>query len=167
MTSDLAGQWTIEPRVGEVDVRTGKIGPLKFNARAPVDGGELQWNPAEVQLQLRIAIGELRTGSRLLDMEARALVRRGSDGILTYRGAGLPVEAAIEFSGEAKSGNVLVPMSMSGRAEPDASDRAWFDFSGVATFDNVHIPLPGLSGVRRIDLNFSGRLQLVQTRTGS
>ncbi len=167
MASDLTGRWKIEPRSGQLDVQTGRVGPLSFSARAPIEGGEVHWDPARVQLQLLIAIGELKTGSRLLDLEARGLVRRGSDGILTYLGAGQPVEEEIDFAGEAKSGNVLVPMSLRGTAEPDSADRAWLDISGIATFNDVHIPLPGLSGIRRIEVKVSGRLQLVLHPAGT
>lgn len=140
-------------------MKTSRIGLFTFNATAPIVGGELD-EGTNRSLTVLLKIDELSAGNRLLDSQARSLVKSGSDGILTFVGEG-DEDNAEAFSGTAKAGDVEVPMTVLLGAALDTTDEyREVKLSGQATFNDVHIPLPGLSNIKSIDVQLEGVLRL-------
>ena len=140
-------------------MKTNRIGIFTVDATAPIAGGEADWSGTTAHLDLQVQIDEVKTGSSLLDPEVRALVKKGSDGLLTFIRSGHVDDDEVRFEGTATSGNIKVPLVLVGSAESDESERD-VTITGNATIDNVHIPLPGFSHVRTIEIQVEGLLRL-------
>ena len=154
------GQWQAEPRQGIIHMKTNRIGIFTINAKAPVVGGEADWNAEEAVLTLNIGLNEVETGISLLDPEVKALVTKGSDGILRFKGTGHVRGDDVQFDGTAVAGDVIVPMSVTGEVSANGDDSREVKICGNATFEDIHLPLPGLSNIKRIDLTITGDFRL-------
>ncbi|MBP7972932.1 MAG: hypothetical protein WAT42_07335 [Candidatus Nanopelagicales bacterium] len=163
-TSKHLGQWQIQPREGEVHMKTSRVGLFSISATAPIVGGEADWTTAEADLVIQIGLNEMKTGNSLLDPEVQKLINRGSDGMLTFKGSGHAHDDEVRFEGTATAGNVVVPMILLGEAEEESETQREVKVSGTATFDDLHLPLPGLSHVRKIDLHIEAMLRLLRQR---
>lgn len=155
-----AGRWQVEANEGRLNLKTGRIGILRFNATAPIVGGEADWSKPTAELTVEIGIDQVDTGNRLMDSQVRNLVSGGSDGVLTFKGEGHVSDDEVSFEGRAWSGDVEVPMSLSGQPVDVSDEERDLNVSGTATFTDVHIPLPGLSHINKIDISVEGVIRL-------
>lgn len=133
-----------------------------MRATAPVIGGDLVWSRKTARLRLTVAIDRVRTGNAMLDVETRALVRRGSAEVLTFVGAGPVRTSTITIVGEASAGRITVPLVLTGRASFESEPGASLELSGTASFENVRIPMRGVRGTHRLDVRVTGDLSLVR-----
>lgn len=156
------GRWRVEPRVGSIRMKTDRIGMFTIDAHAPILGGTADWAAKNATLTFEVAISEVKTGNLLLDPEVHALVHKGSDGVLTFAGKGAVTGDAIRFEGTARAGDVEVPLTITGEAaENDATGRD-VTISGTATFDDIHIPIPGFTHLQQISIYITGDLRLTR-----
>lgn len=156
------GEWEVVAREGNIRLRTGRIGMFKVDATAPIVGGEADWTASRAKLMFRVGISEVKTGNRLLDPEVHALVGRGSDGVLTFEGTGSVNDDEVRFDGRAWAGDVEVPLTLVGQPEGDEGHARDVKIAGTATFDDIHIPLPGFSSIRSVDVEIDGLLKLIR-----
>lgn len=156
------GQWQVEPRMGSIQLKTDRIGIFTIDAHAPILGGTADWAAKSATLIFEVAIGEVKTGNALLDPEVHALVHKGSDGVLTFTGKGAVTGDAIRFKGTAKAGDVEVPLTITGEASGDESTSRDITISGTATFEDIHIPIPGFTHLRQIEVHITGDLKLTR-----
>jgi hypothetical protein len=91
---------------------------------------------------------------------ARALVGTGDNAQLVFDAKGLPGDL-LRFTGEARSGDVVVPMEVGAALHPDAAPFV-ATITGWARFTDVHIPLPGLSRVNTVEVDVSSRVTFVE-----
>ena len=68
----IEGRWAVHTVDGaEVRLRSGRIGLVSVDVKAPVTGGELTVAEGSVRLTLRLALDQLKTGNFLLQAAAR------------------------------------------------------------------------------------------------
>ena len=157
-----ADQWDVAVREGEIRLKTGRIGFIRINATAPVIGGNATWGATEADLELQLGIDEVESGNGLLDRSARSLVGKGSDGVLTFRGTGAVSGDTAQFVGHATSGDVEVEVTVEGTLEAGSEDSSQLRVDGTATFNDIHIPPPGLTSIKSIDIEVTGVVNLVR-----
>lgn len=134
---------------------TQRIGLMTLDVRAPVVAGQLDVGDQQA-LRVELALNDLRTGNPLMQTAARALVHSGNGDVLVFHAAA-SLHDAWEFAGTARAGDVEVPMRV--KIEPQNDGGALqLDVKGWARFDDVHIPLPGLSHIRTIEADVSGTI---------
>lgn len=157
-----ADTWQVVEREGHVKLKTSRIGLVgRIDATAPIVGGHATWAPEQVSLTLKLAINEVKAGNALLDTAARRLVSSGSDGVLTFEGEGPAADGPVTITGRAGAGDVNVDMVVTCEPPTDVdADTRNLEISGVATFDDVKIPLPGFGKVNSIDIEVVGVLRL-------
>ena len=160
--SKHGGQWTVVAREGHINLKTNRIGIFTIDATAPIVGGEADWAAGRARLKFEVGINEVKTGNRLLDPEVHALVNSGSDGVLTFDGVGHVTDDELRFEGRAWAGNVEVPLVLTGEPVDDDGDSREVKLDGTATFDDVHLPLPGFGNVTSIDVKVEGLLKLMR-----
>lgn len=127
-------------------VRTNRIGLLSFQAVAPVIEGEL----TSSRLEFTVRIDEVSTGNPLLDPELHALIHRITSGTLTFTGD----FADGSYAGQAQAGSIVVPLTLT------ASGESPMNLAGRSQFSDVRLPLPGLSHIRRLEVDIDGHLHL-------
>lgn len=161
--SDLIeqGQWEVDPESGLMSLKTKRIGIFKVNAKAPIVGGLVDWTKSLAELRVDIDINQIKTGYSILDPQFKKLIASGSDGILVFDGSGAKTQAEVAYTGQAKAGDVVVDMTVTGSPQGDAnSGSLGMGVSGTATFTDVSIPVPGFSQIKSIDILIEGMLQL-------
>ena len=89
----------------------------------------------------------MKTGNRLLDPEVHALVNSGSDGVLTFDGVSHVTDDEVRFEEPSVGGQRGVPLVLTGEPVDDGGDSREVKLDGTATFDDVHLPLPGFGNV--------------------
>lgn len=158
------GQWQVVARQGHIKLRTSRIGMFTIDATAPIVGGEADWAAGKATLKLQVGISEVKTGNRLLDPEVHALVNSGSDGVLTFDGEGHVSDREVRFEGRAWAGSVEVPLVLTGEPQDGGEDDEFRDvkIDGTATFEDIHVPLPGFGHVKSIDVEIEGLLRLMK-----
>ena len=156
------GQWTVVAREGHINLKTNRIGIFTIDATAPIVGGEADWQAGQATLTLEVGINEVTTGNRLLDPEVHALVNSGSDGVLTFAGTGHVTDSEVRFEGRAWAGNVEVPLVLTGAPQDLGGEERDVTIDGTATFEDIHLPLPGFSNVKQIDVHIQGLLKLMR-----
>lgn len=156
------GKWAVEAREGNLQLKTNRIGLIRINASAPIVGGEADWTSSQASLLLLVGISEITTGNMLLDPEVRALVNRGSDGVLSFEGKGTVTDDYVEFAGRAWAGNVEVPLTLSGTSNGELDHERNVTIGGTATFKDIHLPLPGFTHVNSVDIHFEGLVKLTR-----
>ena len=162
--SKKQSQWQVVAREGHITIKTSRIGMFTIDASAPIVGGEADWTSGKVTLKFQVGINEVKTGNRLLDPEVHALVNSGSDGVLTFDGEGHMSDREVRFEGRAWAGNIEVPLVLIGEPQDDGGDGQLRDvkIDGTATFEDVHLPLPGMGHVKSIDVEIEGLLKLMK-----
>ncbi len=162
--SKKQSQWQVVAREGHITIKTSRIGMFTIDASAPIVGGEADWTSGKVTLKFQVGINEVKTGNRLLDPEVHALVNSGSDGVLTFDGEGHVSDREVRFEGRAWAGNIEVPLVLIGEPQDDGGDGELRDvkIDGTATFEDVHLPLPGMGHVKSIDVEIEGLLKLMK-----
>ena len=113
MTEGTAGAWRVRTVDGaEVRLRSGRVGLMSVDVKAPVSGGELVIASGVAHLTLRMALDQLKTGNFLTQAAARTLVARHDATVLTYDGSGPAVSGGWAVSGHAVAGDVDVALDL-------------------------------------------------------
>ena len=162
MTSTPLGTYDVHPERSEpVRMQTSRIGFTSFDISAPVVGGRLEVGPTSSSLRVELALDKLRTSNPLMQAAARALVASGDGQTLVFDAAGPGAGEPLAFSGDAQAGDVVVPMTMQASIS-DGDGVLHLDLTGSAEFHDVHIPLPGLGGVRTISCDLAASLAVTE-----
>lgn len=128
-------------------IKTSRIGLLTIHATAPIIDGH--WSDRDLTFTVRI--DEVNTGNPLLDPELHALIHEVTRGILTFNGQ----RDGDVYSGAATAGQITVPLDLS--ATVDESQVA---LAGTSTFQDVHVPLPGMGHIKHLAVDIDGSLYL-------
>jgi len=154
------GTWAVRVVDGaEVRLRSGRIGLLSVDVRAPVVSGTFQVSEEQVQLDLVLALDQLRTSAFLLQGAARSLVSRHNATNLVYRGIG-PAESPWEINGPATAGDVRVDLRLSVSQWAPATSPWGIELMGSANVGTVHLPLPGMGTVEDFSFDVDAMLTL-------
>lgn len=158
----IEGRWAVHTVDGaEVRLRSGRIGLVSVDVRAPVTGGELTVAEGSVRLTLRLALDQLKTGNFLLQAAARTLVTRHGAHVLTYDGAGADPVASWSITGHAASGDIDIELVLTVTPCGTSADRMdEIELVGSANLGTVHLPLPGLGTVEDFSFDVDARLAL-------
>jgi hypothetical protein len=158
--AETEGVWAIHTVDGaEVRLRSGRIGLVKVDVRAPVSGGELTVRADEVRLTLHLALDQMRT-SIVMQAAARSIVTRHDARVLTYDGTGTN-ETPWQVSGHAAAGTIDIRLSLMVTAcGADADLMSEIELVGTANLGTVHLPLPGLGTVDDFSFDVDARLAL-------
>jgi hypothetical protein len=162
MADTIEGTWAVHTVDGaEVRLRSGRIGLVSVDVKAPVTGGELTVSDGGVRLTLRLALDQLKTGNFLMQAAARTLVTRHDAHVLTYDGTGPDDAGAWRVVGHAMAGNVDVTLQLTITASGTSVDRMdEIELVGSANLGTVHLPLPGLGTVEDFSFDVDARLAL-------
>lgn len=152
------GTWTIEPGA-LIKLQTEKIGPTSLEVTAPVTGGRLHVAPATVLLHLEMSLEKLKASNFLMQGAARALVKKFDGDLLIFEAEGKASAHPWAVSGNAKAGQVDVPMSVQATPQPGADPRQLL-LGGTVTMDDISIPVPGLSGITSVTFTIDGTVGL-------
>jgi hypothetical protein len=158
----IEGSWTIHTVDGaEVRLRSGRIGLVSVDVRAPVTGGELAVGADGVRLTLQLALDQLKTRNFILQAAARSLVTRNDAHVLTYAGTGAIDVEPWQVTGHAASGSIDIDLALvvtpSGR---EGDPMGEIELVGTANLGTVHLPLPGLGTVDDFSFDVDARLAL-------
>jgi hypothetical protein len=158
------GLWRIETIDGAmVRLRSGRIGLVTIDVRAPVSGGELRLTADAVHLTLRLALDELKTGNFLMQAAARRIVTSNNAHVLTYSGEGIETALPWHVTGHAKAGSIDVELTLAVRpCGPPPDLMAEIEVQGSASLGRVHLPLPGLGTVDDFAFDVDGRFTLAK-----
>jgi hypothetical protein len=160
----IEGSWAVHTVDGaEVRLRSGRIGLVSVDVKAPVSGGELSVSEGSVRLTLRLALDQLKTGNFLMQAAARTLVTRHDAHVLTYDGAspGAPDGDAWDVTGHAVAGSIDVALQLTITPSGTSADRMdEIELVGSANLGTVHLPLPGLGTVDDFSFDVDARLAL-------
>jgi hypothetical protein len=143
----------------EVRLRSGRIGLLSVDVRAPVVSGTFQVSEEQVQLDLVLALDQLRTSAFLLQGAARGLVSRHNATNLVYRGIG-QAESPWVIDGPATAGDVRVDLKLNVSQWAPATSALGIELVGGANVGTVHLPLPGMGTVEDFSFDVDARLTL-------
>ena len=156
------GSWTVLGIDGaDVRLRSGRIGLVSIDVKAPVTSGELHVTGESVRLSLRLALDQLRTRNFLMERAARALIRRHDAHALDYSGMGAGMSNPWRVSGHAISGDVSIELGLTiTPVGPRANRMAEIELAGTANLGTVDLPLPGLGRVEDFSFEVDARLAL-------
>lgn len=164
----IEGSWAVHTVDGAmVRLRSGRIGLVSVDVKAPVTGGELTVSEGSVRLTLRLALDQLKTGNFLMQAAARTLVTRNDAHVLTYDGAGTGAQDvdAWDVTGHAVAGTIDVALQLRITPRGTSVDRMGeIELVGSANLGTVHLPLPGLGTVE--DFSFDVDAELRMRRKG-
>lgn len=152
-------RWEIGDDAGHVRLRSGRIGLVSVDVRAPVVEGSFSIDDDELALSLRLRLDQLRTGNPLLQMAARSLVTRHEAHVLAYDGRG-PLGEHWQVAGTATAGDIALELAIDVTSIPDRDQIAALEISGSAKVGTVHLPLPGLGTVEDFAFDVEGRLDV-------
>lgn len=152
------GTWTIEPGK-TVTLQTEKIGISSLEVTAPVTGGRLHVVQSTVALRLEMSLAKLKASNFLMQGAARALVKRFDGDLLVFDAEGSAASMPWAVSGNAKAGQVDVPMAVDATPQPGEDPRALL-LGGTVTMDDIEIPIPGLSGINSVTFTIAGNVSL-------
>lgn len=150
-------RWEIGDDAGHVRLRSGRVGLVSVDVRAPVVEGSFRIDGDTLALGLRLRLDQLRTRNPLLQMAARSLVTRHDAHVLAYDGQG-PAAESWFVTGVATAGDIKVELQLRVTAVPDRDQLAALDIAGSANVGTVHLPLPGLGTVENFAFDVDGRL---------
>mgnify|MGYP006278339583 CR=1 FL=1 len=155
-----SGAWAVQVVEGaEVRLRSGRIGLLSVDVRAPVVRGAFRVGDQQIRLDLELALDQLRTSAFLLQGAARALVARHHATTLTYLGVG-PMNQPWMITGPATAGDVQVDLALKVTAWQPAGADLGIELVGSANVGTVHLPLPGMGTVEDFSFDVDARLAL-------
>ena len=152
------GNWTIEPGA-LITLQTEKIGMTSLEVTAPVTGGRLHVASPSVLLRLEMSLEKLKASNFLMQGAARALVKRFDGDLLVFEAEGKASSHPWAVSGNAKAGQVDVPMSVEATPQP-GSDPRQLVLGGTVTMEDISIPVPGLSGITSVTFTINGTVGL-------
>ena len=162
MTEGTAGAWRVRTVDGaEVRLRSGRVGLMSVDVKAPVSGGELVIGADGAHFTLRMALDQLKTGNFLTQAAARTLVSRHDATVLTYDGSGPAVSGGWAVSGHAVAGDVDVALDLVITGIGPADDAmAEIELVGSASLGTVHLPLPGMGTIDDFSFDVDAKLAL-------
>jgi len=152
------GTWTLESGP-LITLQTERIGISSLEVTAPVTGGRLHVVQSTVTLQLEMSLAKLKASNFLMQGAARALVKRFDGDLLIFEAEGPAASMPWAVSGNAKAGQVDVPMSVEATPQPGDSPRDLL-LGGNVTMEDISIPIPGLSGIDSVTFTISGTVGL-------
>jgi hypothetical protein len=156
------GNWSVLGLDGaDVRLRSGRIGLVSIDVKAPVTAGELHVTSAGVRLTLCLALDQLKAGNFLLEGAARSLIRRHDAHALDYTGHGAGGSNPWQVNGNAISGDVNVELELTiTPVGPKDNPMAEIELAGTANLGTVNLPLPGLGRVDDFSFEVDARLAL-------
>ncbi len=157
----MEGVWSIAADAGQVRLRSGRIGLISIDVRAPVVSGTLTVGDDGIDLELVLALNHLRTRNPIMQAAARALVASHHASELRYSGTGLSL-APWHVDGLAAAGSVTVPLGLLIRPAGTAARPDAVEIAGSASLGTVHVPLPGLGTIDDFAFDVEARLALVE-----
>lgn len=163
LNGPMQGTWGIASDAGHVQLRSGRIGLVSVDAKAPVTSGELRVETDEVRLELVLALDKLRTGNPLLQMAARSMVTSNNARSLTYSGIG-DARPHWRVSGVAKAGTIEVELDLELTPITAGGQITGVTMTGSAQLGRVHLPLPGLGTVDDFGFDVNATLELNPAR---
>ena len=153
-----SGSWTIDPG-SPITLTTDELGGMSLEVSAPVTGGRLHVATSKVLLRLEMSLEKLKASNFLMQGAARALVKRFDGDLLIFEAEGSAQAHPWAVSGNARAGQVDVPMSVLATPKPGDDPRQLL-LGGTVTMDDVKIPVPGLSGITSITFSIDGTVGL-------
>ena len=159
--SESTGNWTIEPG-SPITLQTHDF-PTSLEVSAPVTGGGLHVAKSTVLLRIEMSLEKLKASNFLMQGAARALIKRFDGDLLIFEAEGSAADHPWTVSGNAKAGQVDVPMSVEATPQPD-DDPSTLLLGGSVTMNDISIPIPGLSGISSVTFSLAGSVGL---RAGS
>jgi len=141
-----------------VRMQTQRIGLTSFDLQAPITEGRIDLTGAASELWLRLDLARVRVGNPLMQAAARALVGTDENSRLSFHAHSDP-DNPLRFSGQARAGDVVVPMEVTASVEGSTAPLA-LTLVGWARFTDVHIPLPGMSRVNTVEVDVSAAVTL-------
>ncbi len=160
--TETHGSWTVTPD-SRISLKTSRIGFLTIHAKAPVLDGTAEITDGSVSLEFSVAIDQVSTGNPLLDPEVHTLVRSGSDGRLVFSGEGGSLGG---LSGHATAGTITVPLELAGDPALSA-DSMDLQINGSTEFEDIHLPLPGMGHIKKLEVDIDGLLTLMRRTANS
>ncbi len=156
MTTTL-GTWAIEPG-SPITLQTHDF-PASLEVSAPVTGGGLHVAKSAVRLRIEMSLEKLKASNFLMQGAARALIKRFDGDLLIFEAEGQAAVQPWMVSGNAKAGQVDVPMSVEATPHP-GEDPHQLMLGGTVTMNDISIPIPGLSGISSITFSLDGTVGL-------
>ena len=156
MTS-ATGTWTIEPG-SPITLQTHDF-PTSLEVSAPVTGGGLQIARSTVRLRIEMSLEKLHASNFLMQGAARAMVKRFNGDVLIFEAEGAASDHPWAVSGNARAGQVDVPMSVEATPQP-GDDPSTLLLGGSVTMNDISIPIPGLSGISSVTFSLAGSVGL-------
>lgn len=157
------GSWSVHTVDGaDVRLRSGRIGLVSVDVKAPVTGGELVATADGVHFTLRIALDQLKTGNFLMQAAARTLVSRHDAVVLSYDGTGQAIGDEWHVTGTAAAGDVDLELDLVITAIGTSADRMdEIELVGSANVGTVHLPLPGMGTIDDFSFDVDAKLAMV------
>lgn len=145
---------------GDVRLRNGQGGGLmNMDVSAPVRSGQLAIAKTKLQLDLTIALDQIKTGNFLTEHAARAFIAGYRAHDLVYAGSGKHGGDAVTVTGPAKAGAVDVEIELSvSPVGADWDSMSELEIIGSADFGTVHIPIPGVGTVNDLVVEIDAKL---------
>ena len=161
----VEGRWAVLViDSADVRLRSGRIGLISIDVRAPVTAGELQVTATGVRFSLSLGLDQLKTGNFLMEGAARSLLRRNDARVLNYSGHGAGGLNPRQVNGHAVSGGVNIELTLTITAVGPGDDpMAEIELAGAANLGTVNVPLPGLGRVENFSFQVDARLELSRT----
>ncbi|MFM7210946.1 MAG: hypothetical protein ACKOYQ_02920 [Actinomycetota bacterium] len=151
------GTWTIEPG-SPITLQTHEF-PTSLEVSAPVTGGQLHVAKSAVRLRIEMSLERLKASNFLMQGAARALVKRFDGDLLVFEAEGTASSHPWTVAGNAKAGQVDVPMSVEATPKPSDDPRQLL-LGGSVTMNDISIPIPGLSGITSVTFSLDGTVGL-------
>jgi hypothetical protein len=106
-----------------------------------------------------MSLEKLKASNFLMQGAARALIKRFDGDLLIFEAEGSAADHPWTVSGNAKAGQVDVPMSVEATPQP-GDDPSTLLLGGSVTMNDISIPIPGLSGISSVTFNLAGSVGL-------
>lgn len=153
------GTWDIQPNA-LITLQTEKLGLSRLEVTAPVTQGRLHVVTHTVSLHLEMSLEKLKASNFFMQGAARALVKKFNGDLLVFAAEGPSQSPPWEVSGNARAGQVDVPMAVQATPQPGEAPRQLL-LGGTVTIEDVSIPIPGLSGINSVTFDISGTVVLL------
>lgn len=147
---------------GDVRLRNAQgSGLMRLDLTAPVRGGELRVESAQLHLDLTIALDQVKTGNFLTEHAARAFIAGYKAHDLVYQGRGQWPSEPVSVRGPARAGAIDVEIELTvAPVSADWDSMSEIEIVGTAGFGTVHIPMPGLGTIDDLVVDIDARLRV-------
>lgn len=152
-------RWLIDDvESAHVRLKSGRIGLVAVDAAAPVIAGQLSVESDRVDFALELALDKLTSPNFIMQRAARGIVTNYDGHILRYIGTGRGANAPWKVSGVAQAGTITVELDIVLSPLEAAHPRLEVAVSGVASFGDVSLPIPGMRRVENLTCDVDGHL---------